>query len=115
MSVHNRWRGRRSGTERAALLITARALMSTRSLVPLGLYAASAVVIICFWIWLGIPIELGNALAPVAGPPCVSYAPFRGSESPVERHLDIPATRIDEDLQRISAISHCVRTYQVDQ
>ena len=115
MSVHNRWRGRRSGTERAALLITARALMSTRSLVPLGLYAASAVVIICFWIWLGIPIELGNALAPVAGPPCVSYAPFRGSESPVERHLDISATRIDEDLQRISAISRCVRTYQVDQ
>jgi exo-beta-1,3-glucanase (GH17 family) len=29
--------------------------------------------------------------------------------------LDIPAARIDEDLQRISAISHCVRTYQVDQ
>jgi len=29
--------------------------------------------------------------------------------------LDIPAARIDEDLRRISEISRCVRTYQVDQ
>jgi exo-beta-1,3-glucanase (GH17 family) len=82
---------------------------------PLSLHAASAAVIICFWIWLGIPVGSGKTLAPLAGPSCVSYAPFRGSESPVERHLDISAARIDEDLRLISKTSNCVRTYQVDQ
>ena len=94
--------------------ITTRARLATRSLLPLGLNVASAVVIIGFWIWLGTPIGFGNAL-PAAGPSCVSYAPFRGSESPVDRQLDIPAARIDDDLQRIAKISRCVRTYQVDQ
>jgi glucan 1,3-beta-glucosidase len=93
----------------------ARAQILARSLTPLGLHAASAAVIIFFWSWLGIPVESGNTLAPRAGPACVSYAPFRGSESPVERHLDVSAARIDEDLRLISQISHCIRTYQVDQ
>jgi exo-beta-1,3-glucanase (GH17 family) len=45
---------------------------------------------------------------------CVSYAPFRGLQTPLDPSTMIPAAQIDDDLARLSEITDCVRTYSVD-
>ncbi|MGE0564417.1 MAG: beta-(1-6) glucans synthase [Pseudolabrys sp.] len=45
---------------------------------------------------------------------CVSYAPFRGSQTPLAGDFRIPAAQIDEDLGRLKQITDCVRVYSVD-
>ncbi|MDB5598521.1 MAG: beta-(1-6) glucans synthase, partial [Xanthobacteraceae bacterium] len=87
-----------------------------RPLIPLGLLAAVVVAILSFWNWMGAPIGPHTVLGSVSDKPsCVSYAPFRGVESPVTPGIDIPASRIDEDLQHLAGFTRCVRTYQIDQ
>jgi exo-beta-1,3-glucanase (GH17 family) len=44
----------------------------------------------------------------------VSYAPFRGLQTPLDPATMIPAAQIDDDLARLSEITDCVRTYSVD-
>lgn len=47
---------------------------------------------------------------------CVSYAPYYGKEqSPFVKDMWIDPAQIDKDLQLLSTISHCVRTYSVGQ
>lgn len=47
--------------------------------------------------------------------PCVSYAPFRGSQSPFDAGLVIAPAQIEEDLRALAAVTGCVRIYAVDQ
>jgi len=42
---------------------------------------------------------------------CVSYAPFHGDQAPFTWGLHIPDQQIAGDLERLSALTSCVRTY----
>ncbi len=45
---------------------------------------------------------------------CVSYAPFRGNQTPLNPQLIVSPEHIQEDLVQLAKISQCVRTYSVD-
>ena len=45
---------------------------------------------------------------------CLSYAPFRDGQTPLDPDTQISAAQIDEDLSRLAKITDCVRTYSVD-
>jgi len=78
--------------------------------------AATAAIIVGFWTWLGAPVRLPNApLAPGEKLWCMSYAPFRGSQTPYDANIKIPAAQIDEDLRQLAKLTDCVRTYSDDQ
>lgn len=81
---------------------------------PILLFAAVAVVIAAAWHWLGRPVAMPPPpLAPGEKLHCVSYAPFRGDQSPLDPRLRIGAAQIDEDLARLATFTDCVRTYSV--
>ncbi len=80
-----------------------------------GLFAASAMVIVAFWAWLGAAIPMPpSPLAPGEKLGCVSYAPFRGSQSPLEPSTRIPAEQIEQDLRQLAQVTNCVRTYATE-
>src|ERR1700755_761044 len=80
-----------------------------------SLFSLAAAAIVAAWWWLG---------APVAMPPspldqgeklyCVSYAPFRGSQTPLDLSTRIEARQIEEDLAQLAKFTDCVCTYSVD-
>src|SRR5581483_6218795 len=80
-----------------------------------ALFAISAATIFAVWFWLG-------AAAPMPGNPvgqngklyCLSYAPFRAGQSPLNPATRIEPQQIDEDLTRLATLTGCVRTYSVD-
>lgn len=45
---------------------------------------------------------------------CVSYAPFRGLQSPLDPSVRITPEQIREDLAQLAKITDCVRIYSVD-
>jgi exo-beta-1,3-glucanase (GH17 family) len=51
---------------------------------------------------------------PAAKLDCVSYAPFRNDQTPLNPDLIVRPEQIQEDLIEIAKISQCVRTYSVD-
>jgi exo-beta-1,3-glucanase (GH17 family) len=71
--------------------------------------------ILLFWWWLGAPIALPPA-PPGAGHTlqCVSYAPFRGSQSPLVAGTHISVEQIDGDLAQLSKLTGCARNYSVE-
>lgn len=82
---------------------------------PLALLAASIVVIVAVWQWLSVPVSL--ARAPISADrklECVSYAPFRGAQTPFDPSFRLSAEQISEDLAQLARITDCVRTYSVD-
>lgn len=82
---------------------------------PLFLLALSLAFVSLLWWWLGAPVELARApLDPGAKLQCVSYAPFRDGQSPLDPAFKVPAAQIAEDLQQLAKVSNCVRTYAVD-
>jgi len=64
-----------------------------------------------FWAWLGRPQPIVDS--PTEKFRCVSYAPFRGSQTPFDRSLVIPRAQIEDDLRRLAERTRCVRTYSV--
>jgi glucan 1,3-beta-glucosidase len=75
------------------------------ALVAIGLCAG-------FWAWRG------RAVAMVDAPPtlpCVSYAPFQGTQSPFDETLVVPREQIEADLRILSRLTGCVRIYSIDQ
>jgi glucan 1,3-beta-glucosidase len=67
------------------------------------------------WWWIAQPISLSRP--PIDASTrldCVSYAPFRGQQNPLNPALRVPAEQIAEDLAQLSRITGCVRTYSVD-
>jgi glucan 1,3-beta-glucosidase len=83
-----------------------------RAALAFGLAAIAAVV---SWIWLGTPVELPpSPLAAGEKLYCVSYAPFRGTQTPLDRTLVIPREQIEEDLSRLAKVTDCVRTYATE-
>jgi glucan 1,3-beta-glucosidase len=45
---------------------------------------------------------------------CVSYAPFRDDQTPLNPSVEVSAEQIREDLVEVAKISRCIRTYSVD-
>ena len=45
---------------------------------------------------------------------CLSYAPFRGRQTPLDPTTLISAAQIEDDLSRLAKITNCVRTYSTD-
>jgi exo-beta-1,3-glucanase (GH17 family) len=82
---------------------------------PLALLLLSLGAIAAVWWWLATPITLARApIDPDAKLMCVSYAPFRGAQTPLVTSTHIAAEQIAQDLQQLAKITDCVRTYSVD-
>jgi exo-beta-1,3-glucanase (GH17 family) len=82
---------------------------------PLALLLLSLGSIAAVWWWLATPISLSRApIDPNAKLQCVSYAPFRGDQTPLSSTTRIPAEQISEDLAQLAKISDCVRTYSIE-
>jgi exo-beta-1,3-glucanase (GH17 family) len=82
---------------------------------PLALLLISLSAIAAAWWWLATPINLARApIDPNAKLLCVSYAPFRGDQTPLLPTLQIGPEQIAEDLAQLAKISDCVRTYSID-
>jgi exo-beta-1,3-glucanase (GH17 family) len=82
---------------------------------PLALLILSLGSIAAVWWWLATPISLSRApIDPNAKLQCVSYAPFRGEQTPLSSATHISAEQISADLAQLARISDCVRTYSVD-
>jgi glucan 1,3-beta-glucosidase len=80
-----------------------------------GLAALCALVIGAAWAWLGAPVEMpADPLGPSGKLYCVSYAPFRDGQSPLDPATQITDRQIEDDLTRLSKLTDCVRTYSVD-
>ena len=82
---------------------------------PLALLLLSLGAIAAAWWWLATPVALARApIDPNAKLQCVSYAPFRGEQTPLQSTAQIPAEQIAQDLAQLSKISDCVRTYSIE-
>jgi exo-beta-1,3-glucanase (GH17 family) len=82
---------------------------------PLALLLISLCAIAAVWWWLATPISLARApIDPAAKLQCVSYAPFRGLQTPLQSTDRIPADQIEQDLTQLAKISDCVRTYSIE-
>ena len=61
------------------------------------------------------PVTLAHApIDPAAKLDCVSYAPFRDDQTPLNPELIVSEPQIQQDLVELAKISNCVRTYSVD-
>ncbi len=81
----------------------------------LACLAGSALVIAALWAWLGEPVAMPHApLAAGEKLYCLSYAPFRGAQTPFDPTFKVSAAQIDDDLTRLAKITDCVRTYSVE-
>ncbi len=82
---------------------------------PAALLLISLSVIAAVWWWLATPVTLAHApIDRSAKLDCVSYAPFRGTQTPLNTKLIISPQQIQEDLAQLAKVSHCIRTYSVD-
>jgi exo-beta-1,3-glucanase (GH17 family) len=82
---------------------------------PLALLLISLGAIAAAWWWLATPVALVRApIDPNAKLQCVSYAPFRGEQTPLESTAQVSAEQIAQDLAQLAKISDCVRTYSIE-
>src|SRR3984893_10562077 len=88
---------------------------------PISFRTALALLLICLgaiaavWWWLATPITLARApIDPNAKLLCVSYAPFRDTQTPLLLTTRIAPEQIAEDLAQLAKISDCVRTYSIE-
>jgi exo-beta-1,3-glucanase (GH17 family) len=81
----------------------------------LACLAVAATVIGAAWAWLGAPVGMPQGLNPGEKLWCISYAPFRGLETPFNVDTALPAARIEEDLIQLAKLTDCVRIYSADQ
>lgn len=83
--------------------------------IPLGLLAGAAAIVAGAWWWMGQAVPM--PAAPLAHNDklyCVSYAPFRGDQSPLADGTHIPAAQIDEDFARLKSATGCIRSYSIE-
>jgi glucan 1,3-beta-glucosidase len=82
---------------------------------PLALLLLSLGAIAAVWWWLATPIGLARApIDPNAKLLCVSYAPFRANQTPLQLTTHIAPEQIAQDLAQLAKISDCVRTYSIE-
>ncbi len=82
---------------------------------PLAFFSVSIGVVAAVWWWLALPVVLPRApIDPAAKLECVSYAPFRGDQTPHNPDLIVSPEQIAEDLVELAKVTKCVRTYSID-
>ena len=82
---------------------------------PVALFALTTLAIAIAWWWLGAPVALPpSPLAPGEKLYCVSYAPFRDAQNPLDPTTIVSPAQIDEDLALLSHYTDCVRTYAIE-
>src|SRR5882757_5991894 len=82
---------------------------------PLALLLISLGTIAAVWWWLATPITLPRApIDPNAKLLCVSYAPFRDTQTPLLPTTHIAPEQIAEDLAQLAKVTDCVRTYSIE-
>jgi glucan 1,3-beta-glucosidase len=86
----------------------------TGTLVPAAALLAVAVLIAFAWWWLARPVAMPAAGAAGDKLQCMSYAPFRGNQSPLREDTYIPAAQIEDDLVRLKPLTDCIRTYSTE-
>jgi exo-beta-1,3-glucanase (GH17 family) len=78
---------------------------------PAFLLTAVAALIAVIWFMLGRPVVLPpTPLGSNEKLDCISYSPFRGTETPVSG-AKIAPERIDADFAKLAPLASCVRTY----
>jgi glucan 1,3-beta-glucosidase len=83
--------------------------------IPLGLLAGAVAIVAGVWWWMGVAIPMPAApLSAGEKVQCVSYAPFRGDQSPLTEATRIPGWQIDEDFARLKSLTDCVRSYSIE-
>jgi glucan 1,3-beta-glucosidase len=81
----------------------------------LALLLISLAMIAAVWWWLATPIKLARApIDPNSKLLCVSYAPFRGAQTPLLPTTRVPPEQIARDLAQLAKITDCVRTYSIE-
>jgi exo-beta-1,3-glucanase (GH17 family) len=80
----------------------------------LACFLLTAMAISGVWAWLGSAVPIPRTQSGPEKLYCVSYTPFRGSQTPLDSSTMIPAAQIEDDLTRLAQITECVRTYSVD-
>ncbi len=88
-------------------------MRGTRLLAALAGGLLAILAITGFWLWRATPVAMPDA--PGGRFACVSYAPFRGDQTPFDQSLVIPPEQIEEDLTHLKTESDCVRIYAVNQ
>jgi len=82
---------------------------------PLAFFSVSIGVVAAVWWWLALPVVLPRApIESAAKLECVSYAPFRGDQTPHNPDLIVSPEQIAEDLVELAKVTKCVRTYSID-
>jgi exo-beta-1,3-glucanase (GH17 family) len=82
---------------------------------PLALFFVSLGMVAAVWWWLATPVALTRApIDDAAKLECVSYAPFRGDQTPHDPTLIVRPEQIAEDLAELAKVSKCIRTYSID-
>jgi glucan 1,3-beta-glucosidase len=80
-----------------------------------ALFLLVAAAVIATWWWLGAAVDMpASPLGPGEKLYCVSYAPFRGSQSPLDPTTRIDPAQIEQDFALLSRLTDCVRTYSTD-
>ncbi|MCU0971090.1 MAG: hypothetical protein MUF57_04680, partial [Gammaproteobacteria bacterium] len=69
----------------------------------------AAVAALALWAWLGREIPLPDA--PGGKLQCLSYTPYREGQTPFDKEFVAPRAQVEEDLTKLAAATHCVRTY----
>ncbi len=86
----------------------------SRAGTPVMLLIAVSALIAFAWWWLGRPVPMPFAAGAGEKLQCVSYAPFRGEQSPLRDGTFIQAAQIEEDLIRLKRVTDCIRTYSIE-
>jgi len=82
---------------------------------PLALFIVSLGIITGVWWWIAQPVNLSRP--PIDASTrldCVSYAPFRNQQNPLDPNFKVPPEQIAEDLAQLARITPCIRTYSVE-
>ena len=77
-----------------------------------ALFAGVVAAIFGAWAWLGAAVEMPRSpFGPGEKLTCISYAPFRGTQSPFDPDIPLDPRQIEEDLAQLKPLTDCVRTY----
>jgi exo-beta-1,3-glucanase (GH17 family) len=86
----------------------------SRAGVPALIFVVVSALVALTWWWLGKPVPMPAAAAAGDKLQCVSYAPFRGEQSPLSAGTFIQAAQIEDDLIRLKQLTDCIRTYSTE-
>jgi glucan 1,3-beta-glucosidase len=82
---------------------------------PAALFPLAAALVVGAWWWLGQAVPMPpSPLPPGQKLPCISYAPFRGQQTPLDASTHIDPAQIEQDLAELARLTGCVRTYSIE-